>query len=89
MHVVEIGPRAMRLAGLSISWGGHLLSPLPSMRRCGFSPAFWPHRASERRCAMTFLEIGMIARRHETDVAHAMLHAVAVCLGEGSWYGWR
>lgn len=42
-----------------------------------------------RRCVMTLLELGMIARRHETDIAHAMLHAVAVCLSEGSWYGWR
>lgn len=38
---------------------------------------------------MTLLELGMIARKHETGMAHAMLHAVAVCLSEGSWYGWR
>lgn len=37
---------------------------------------------------MTLLELGMIARRHETEVAHAMLHAVAVCLSEGSEHGW-
>ena len=38
---------------------------------------------------MTLRELGLIARRHETDIAHAMLHAVAVCLSEGSWYGWE
>lgn len=37
---------------------------------------------------MTLLELGMLARRHETEMAHAMLCAVAVCLSEGSYYGW-
>ena len=37
---------------------------------------------------MTLLELGMIARKHETGIAHAMLCAVAVCLSEGSYYGW-
>lgn len=37
---------------------------------------------------MTLLELGMLARKHDTGMAHAMLHAVAVCLSEGSRHGW-
>lgn len=38
---------------------------------------------------MTLLELGMLARKRDTGMAHSMLHAVAVCLSEGSWYGWQ
>ena len=32
---------------------------------------------------MTILELGRIASAHDTEIAHAMLHAVAVATGEG------
>ena len=72
--------------------GAFLISfrPLPLCKRRGLFPSVRGRAAPDiRRCAMTLLELGMIARKHETDIAHAMLHAVAVCLSEGSWYGWE
>ena len=38
---------------------------------------------------MTLLQLGQIARRYETEIAHVMLHAVAVAYYGGSEYGWQ
>ena len=45
----------------------------------------WNDCASE--VSMTLLELGRIAARYETEMAHAMLHAIAVakCEGGGKW----
>lgn len=46
------------------------------------------HESSRpRRGAMTLLQLGQIAAKYETEMAHAMLFAVAVakCYGGGKW----
>lgn len=40
-----------------------------------------------RRWPVTLLELGRIASRHDTDVAHAMLQAVACAKARGSRLG--
>lgn len=37
---------------------------------------------------MTLLDLGRIASRRDTEIAHAMLHAVAVAKDRGSVCGW-
>lgn len=32
---------------------------------------------------MTLLEVGMIAKLYDTDIAHAFLHAIAIAIAEG------
>ena len=38
---------------------------------------------------MTLEDLARIASRHDTAVAHAMLHAVAVCKSRGGGSRWR
>ena len=42
----------------------------------------------ERVAAVTLLDLGRMASRMDTSAAHAMLHAVAVAMSEGSAWGW-
>lgn len=44
-------------------------------------------RRSSTEAEMTLLELGRIAAKYETEMAHAMLFAVAVakCYGGGKW----
>ena len=59
-------------------------------RSPGFeSPAFRHFRlTTEKGRAMTLLDLGRIASRRDTEIAHAMLHAVAVAKDRGSVCGW-
>lgn len=70
--------KAVRVGGFSVS-----AAALSSLSRRGDS---WIVSTTTGG-AMTLLQLGQIAAKYETEMAHAMLFAVAVakCYGGGKW----
>lgn len=72
------------------NWGGFRISGVrfdgPSL---GFPLSIFEAdpKSKRKEARMTLLDLGRIAARYETEMAHAMLHAVAVakCEGGGKW----
>lgn len=66
-------------------WGGFSVSADGAL--FPLAPRRFMNRLDHDGGAMTLLQLGQIAAKYETEMAHAMLFAVAVakCYGGGKW----
>lgn len=66
-------------------WGGFSVSAAGAL--FPLAPRRFMDRLDHDGGAMTLLQLGQIAAKYETEMAHAMLFAVAVakCYGGGKW----